>query len=131
MFKNLLENKLLCLNTHFQKREGQTWTYKAPNSSTSQIVYVIINKKWTNCAKNCRSYHSFVSVASDHRIVSAQIRLTLRANKKTNNKPYDWSSLKNSRFEVFQSNSSTLTAYTSYKHFKIACKKIAKNIIPL
>ena len=28
MFKNLLlENKLLCLNTHFQKRQGQTWTY--------------------------------------------------------------------------------------------------------
>ena len=47
MFKNLfLENKLLCLNTHFQKRQGQTWTYNAPNSSTSQIDYVIINKNW-------------------------------------------------------------------------------------
>ena len=46
MFKNpLLKNKLLCLNTNFQKRQGQTWTYKAPNSSTSQIDYVIINKK--------------------------------------------------------------------------------------
>ena len=97
MFKNpYLENKLLCLNTHFQKRQGHTWTYKAPNSSTSQIVYVIINKKWKNSAKNCRSYNSFVNVASDYRIVSAQIRLTLRANKKkikiTN---LDWSSLKN------------------------------------
>ena len=98
MFKNLLiENKLLYLNTHFQNRQGQTWTYKEPNSSTSQIDYVIINKKWKNSAKNCRAYHSFVSVASDYRIVSGQIRLTLRANKKKkkNNKPYDWSSLKN------------------------------------
>ena len=23
----LLENKLLCLNTYFQKRQGQSWTY--------------------------------------------------------------------------------------------------------
>ena len=92
MFNNiLLDNKLLCLNTHFQKIQGQTWTYKAPNSSLSQIDYVVINKKWKNSAKNCRAHNSVISVASDHRIISAQIRLTLRANKKKkkNNKPYD------------------------------------------
>ena len=61
-----------------------------------------------------------------------------------NNKPNDWSSLNNypeirksfilkvkNRFEVFQSNSSTLTADTSYKHFETAYKEIAKNIVPL
>ena len=74
MFKNrLLENKLLYLNTHFHKIQGRTWKYKGPNYRTSQIDYVIINKTWKNSAKNCRAYHSFLSVASDHRIVSVQI----------------------------------------------------------
>ena len=61
------------------------------------IYIYIINKKWKNSAKNCRSYNTFVSVTSDHRIVSAQIRLTLGANKKKkkNKKSYDWRSLNN------------------------------------
>ena len=96
MLKNLLlENKLVCLNTLFQKRQGHKWTHTAQNTCTSQIDYIIINKKWKNSAKNCRAYNSFASIASDHRIVSAQIKLSLRANKKktSKNKPYEWSCL--------------------------------------
>ena len=82
MLKNyILENNLKCLNTHFQKRRGKSWTHTSPNASNSQIDYVIINRKWKNSAINCRAYNSFISVATDHRIVSAHIRLSLRANK--------------------------------------------------
>ena len=97
MLKNVIhENNLLCLNTHFQKRSGQLWTHTSPNNFKSQIDFIIINKKWKNSAKNCRAYNSFINLASVHRIISAEILLCLRANKKKlcNNKPYDWTKLK-------------------------------------
>ena len=47
-----------------------------------KLDYVIINRKWKNSAKNCRSFNSFISVESDHHIVSAKVRLSLPANKK-------------------------------------------------
>ena len=147
MLKNLLlENKLVCLNTLFQKRQGQKWTHTAPNTCISQIDYVIINKKWKKSATNCRAYNSFASIASDHRIVSAQIKLSLRANKKktSKNKPYEWSCLKKNteirksfitkiknRFEILLNTSSTKTADSTFAHFETSCKEIAKEIIPL
>ena len=75
------ENNLICLNTHFQKKVGQLWTHKVQNKTLAQLYYVLINKKWKNSVKNCRAYHSFISVASDHRIVTSNIQLSLRANK--------------------------------------------------
>ena len=85
------DNNLLCLNTKYQKRTGQLWIHISPNGSKAQLDYVINNRKWKNSAKNCRAFNSFVSVASDHRVVSTQIRLSLRANKKKNSNisPYD------------------------------------------
>ena len=97
MLHNFLqENNLLCLNTNLQKISGQFWIHARPNDFKSQIDFLIINKKWKNSVKNCRAYNSFISLASDHRIISADIRLCLRANKKKvcNNKPYDWTKLK-------------------------------------
>ncbi|CAH3033812.1 unnamed protein product [Pocillopora meandrina] len=90
------ENNLLCLTTKYQKRTGQLWTHKSPNRSKAQLDYEIINRKWKNSAKNCRAFNSFVSVASDHRVVSTQIRPSLRENKKknSNTSPYDWTHLK-------------------------------------
>ena len=78
----LQENNLLCLNTHFQKISGQLWTHTSPNGFKSHIFFLIINKKWKNIVKNYKAYDSFISLASDHRNVSADIRLCLRANKK-------------------------------------------------
>ena len=74
----MIENRLACLNTNYQKREGKLWTYKYAHSSKSQIDYVLINKKWKNSAINCEAYSSFKGVSSDHRIVTAKIRLSLR-----------------------------------------------------
>ena len=46
-------------------------------------MYYIIN------SKNCRAYNSFISVASDHRIISVNIILSLRANNKKSSKISD------------------------------------------
>ena len=77
----LEENNLLCLNTHYQKRPSKLWTHTYPNRSHGQLDYIFINKKWKNSALNCEAYKTFDSVGSDHKIVSAKIRLSLRANK--------------------------------------------------
>ena len=74
----MIENRITCLNTNYQKREGKLWTDTYANNSKAQIDYVFINKKWKNSAMNCEAYSSFEGVSSDHRIVMAKIRLSLR-----------------------------------------------------
>ena len=97
--------------------------------------------------KNCRAYNSFISLAFDLRIMSAEILLCLRANKKKvcNNKPYDWTKLKQdinirNKFvtdvkEIFKTlqefKPTDVSANTRYNYFEIGCKKAAENIIPL
>ena len=76
----MIENRLTCLNTNYQKREGKLWTYTYANNSKAQIDYVFINKKWKNSAMNCEAYSSFEGVSSDHRIVTAKLQLSLRKN---------------------------------------------------
>ena len=72
-----LENRSTCLNTKFQKRKGKLWTYIYANNTQSQIEYVFLNKKWNYSALNCEAFSSFEGVSSDHRIVTAKIRLSL------------------------------------------------------
>ena len=76
----MIENRLTCLKTNFQKREGKLWTYTYANKSKAQIDYIFINRKWKNSAMNCEAYSSFEGVSSDHRIVTAKVRLSLRKN---------------------------------------------------
>ena len=93
----MIENRLTCLNTNFQKREGKLWTYTYANTNKAQIDYVFINKKLKNSAINCEAYSSFEGVSSDHRIVTAKIRLSLRkiATRTATTKHYDWVLLNN------------------------------------
>ena len=76
----MIENRLACLNTNYQKWEGKLCTYTYANNSKAQIDYVFINKKWKNRAISCEAYSSFEGVSSNHRIVTAKIRLSLRKN---------------------------------------------------
>ena len=69
----MIENRLTCLNTNYQKKEGKLWTYSYANNSKAQIDYVFINKKWKNSTMNWEAYSSFDGVSSDHRIVTAKI----------------------------------------------------------
>ena len=93
----MIENRLTCLNTNFQKREGKLWTYTYANNSKAQIDYIFINRKWKNSAMNCEAYSSFEGVSSDHQIVTAKVRLSLwkNATRKATTKHYDWALLNN------------------------------------
>ena len=52
-------------------------------------------KKWKNSALNCEAYNTFCSVGSDHRVVTAKIRLSLRQSKPSGKKKirYNWNKL--------------------------------------
>ena len=71
-----LENRLVCLNTKFQKRKGKLWTYTYPNNRKDQLDYILINKEWINSAMNCEAYSSFEGVSSNHRVVTEKLRLS-------------------------------------------------------
>ena len=72
------------------------WTYISDmNGTKSQIDYILINRKWKNSLKNVESYSSFSSIGSDHRIVSAKLKLSLRTSKTPQRKAaYDWKVLR-------------------------------------
>ena len=84
----LLENKLLLLNTHFQNRKCQYWTHKSPNYAMSQMYYIII--------RSVLKTVELITHLSDHRIISENIRMSLRFNNKkySNVKHYNWTTLK-------------------------------------
>ena len=126
-----MENRLTCLNTNYQKREGNLWTYTYANNSKTQINYVFINKKWKNSAMNCEAYSSFDGVSSDHRIITAKIRLSLRKNaaRTATTKHYDLPLLNNrdirdkyvlelrNRFETLQEKTEIGTPNDEYENF--------------
>ena len=140
----MIENRLGCLNTNYQKREGKLWTYTYANNTKAQIDYVLINKKWKNSALNCEAYSSFEGVSTDHRIVTAKIRLSLRKNAKrtATTKHYDWALLNNkdvrdkyvldlrNRFETLQEKTEKSTPNDEYENFVNAHLEAAAKYIP-
>ena len=140
----MIENRLTCLNTNFQKREGKLWNYTYANNSKAQIDYVFINRKWKNSATNCKAYSSFEGVSSDHRIVTAKERLSLRKNatRKAITKHYDWALLNNrdirdkyalelrNRFEALQEKTEKGTPNEEYENFVEAHLEAASKCIP-
>ena len=140
----MIENRLTYLNTNYQKRKGKLWTYMYANNSKAQIDYVLIKKKWKNSAMNCEAYSSFEGVSSDHRLVTAKIRLSLRKNAKrtATTKHYDWALLNNrdisdkyvlelrNRFETLQEKTEKSTPNDEYENFVNAHLEAAAKCIP-
>ena len=91
----MLECNLKALNTSFIKRTGKLWTHISPIGARNQIDFILINNKWKNSALNCEAYNTFCTVGSDHRIVTAKIRLSLRQSKPSSKKRcrYNWNTL--------------------------------------
>ena len=92
---------------------------------------MFINRKWKNSAVNCEAYASFEGVSSDHRIVTAKLRLSLRKNatRTATTKHYDWALLNDryirdkyalelrNRFETLQEKTEKRTQNDEYENF--------------
>ena len=93
---------------------------------------------------NCEAYSSFEGVSSDHRIVTAKVRLSLRKNatRKATTKHYDWALLNNrdirdkyalelrNRFEALQEKTEIGTPNDEYENFVEALLEAAEKCIP-
>ena len=87
------EFNLFSSNNSFMKPKGQLWSFEYPSGERAQIDYLIFRKKWRNSIHDSRSYSSFCSVSSDHRVVSARVKLSLRSSKQAKPHPMktiDW-----------------------------------------
>ena len=93
---------------------------------------------------NCEAYSSFEGVSTDHRIVTAKIRLSLRKNAKrtATTKHYDWALLNNgdirdkyalelrNRFETLQEKTEKSTPNDEYENFVNAHHEATAKCIP-
>ena len=77
------EYNLFSASNNFMKPHGQLWTFEYPSGQRAQLDYMLFRKKWKNSVKGTRSYSSFSTVGSDHRIVSSYVKLSLRASKQS------------------------------------------------
>ena len=87
------EFNLFSSNNSFMKPREQLWTFEYPSRDHAQIDYLIFRKKWRNSVRDSRSYSTFSSVGSDHRVVSATVKLSLRASERAEPHPMktiDW-----------------------------------------
>ena len=93
---------------------------------------------------NCEAYSTFEGVSSDHRIITAKIRLSLRKNttRTATTKHYDWARLNNrdirdkyalklrNRFETLQEKTEKVTPNDEYENFVEEHLEAASKCIP-
>jgi len=138
-----MEEDLTITNTHFQKKQGKLWTYISDmNGSKSQVDYILIRRKWKNTVKNVEAYNTFASNGSDHRVLTARLKLSLRAGKQPPRKVnYDWKALKDpklqqqytvgvrNRYAALCTGNQDMTE--KYQCFIDACAQYTKELIPV
>lgn len=91
------EANLFVASANFQKKQAKLWTYISDMSgSKTQVDYIMVNRKWKNSVHDCQAYNAFSSVGSDHRIVTAKFKLSLRTSRAVPQRiNYQWSALQN------------------------------------
>ena len=98
------ETNMVITNTMFQKRKGKLWTFISDMTGTkTQIDYILINKKWRNSVKDVAAYSTFSSIGSDHRVVTARLKLSLRMSLTPPRKNvYEWAALRSDKDLQYQ-----------------------------
>jgi exonuclease III len=71
-------------HSHFNNRRSRMTTYESPTGEPHQIDHIMVSIKWWKSIKNFRAYNT-IYIGSDHKVVSANFRLSLRATKKPPN----------------------------------------------
>ncbi|CAM4364063.1 unnamed protein product [Leuciscus chuanchicus] len=134
----------------FPHKKSRIWTWQPDanrkendDKNRAQLDHILISGKWENSVKNIRAYNT-VDVGSDHRIVNAQIRVSLRAPVENKNKrpKYDWRKLKennelqNKYAIAIKNHFSVLSedeqdVQTKYDHIVATIEKAAKSTVGL
>ncbi|XP_065578598.1 craniofacial development protein 2-like [Artemia franciscana] len=73
---------LYIANTYFQRKTFHQYTWYSNDSRTKKMFdYVIVSKRWRSLVKNCRTYRSAELGNADQRLVCADLRLRLHAQR--------------------------------------------------
>ena len=97
LLKEMMEEyHLLVAYSQFQKKIVKLWTWMLSHMMKLQLDYILVRKKCRKIIRNCEAYNTFISLGSDHRLVVANVTLSLRATKQiAKRKPkYVWSDLR-------------------------------------
>ena len=135
-------------NAYFYTRKshkGITVNYCYQVDNRAQLDYILVRRKFKNGVLNAQAHNLFCSIGSDHRIVTATIRLSLRANSRTlQKKPkYDWNKLKTNpdlqdkytveirnKYEVLSMNAGDDDQTQKYSYLIQANKETAEKVMP-
>ena len=69
------------VQTLFQHPKSKLWTHRRPNGDLEQLDHILINRKWINSVRSCQAHNS-VELNSDHRILAANIKVSLQSHTK-------------------------------------------------
>lgn len=78
----------------FQKPKRKLQTWRHPAGHFSQIDYIIYRKRWRNSVHDCQAHTSSVAIRGDPNIVTATIKLSLRASRKVSKRQPCWLALR-------------------------------------
>ena len=130
-------NNLIIGNTSFQKPMRKLWTWRSPKGDLAQIDFCIYRKRWRNSIKDCQAFNSSNPVGSDHRIVSTNIRLSLRVTKVATRKKLYWCAVNDDPFlasivdDSIEDNFSSLPeSERNYTKFVEVCNRIGNEMLP-
>ena len=97
----LSSHHLFSANSAFQKRNGKLWTHVSPDSKHfSQLDHIVVRCRYRNSVRDAEVYspapvpgcqRASYSFKTDHRIVIARLRLSLRAPRRAARPPrFQW-----------------------------------------
>ena len=125
------------VQTFFQHPRKHLWTHQRPNGAQAQLDHILINGKWLRSIRNCRAYTS-PEINSDHRILIARIKISLKVYKKGKTNPQvAWNALTDpniaNRFQnSFTTEITTIAGATSaqgkYDNFLSAIKAAEEHL---
>ena len=133
----LQQHHLLAGNTLFQKPERKLWTWRHPAGHLAQIDFIVYRKRWRNSFCDCQAHTSSATIGSNHNIVSAKIRLSLRAPKTSPRKTLFWQALRHDKDLALSIDDSISSRFEdlpiieqTYTSFVAICNEVGREKLP-
>lgn len=90
------ETRLEITNVRFRKSKERLWTFLSDGTERKATLdYILVRRKWRNSIKDVDTSEALSSIGSDHRLLVARVKVTLRKKKTAPGRPnLDYSALK-------------------------------------
>lgn len=133
----------------FPHPKSRIWTWQHPSNrdkdegNRAQLDHILINGKWINSVENTRAYNT-VECGSDHRIVSARIKIKPRVERQNRciRTKFEWEKLKTSqelqaqfnvavrnRFDALYEENEVNNLQTKYDNFERSMEETASKLL--